>query len=80
MNLTSKPSDPDKNTRIVLRATVELPSGTQLNFFVSHLSYDKGIQCRNVGELLQFVNSFDPSSTPQILLGDFNTYNRSVSA
>ena len=66
-----------------MRALIETPIGKKsqqlnliiglVNFFVIHISYEKTTQCRNMNELLLFLDSFD-SNIPQILLGDFNTY------
>eukprot|EP01112_Ceratiomyxa_fruticulosa_P010830 TRINITY_DN2879_c0_g1_i2.p1 TRINITY_DN2879_c0_g1~~TRINITY_DN2879_c0_g1_i2.p1 ORF type:complete len:426 (-),score=54.80 TRINITY_DN2879_c0_g1_i2:417-1694(-) len=73
--------DPDTNSRISIHAEISTQYFRNVNIFVAHLSYDKKVQCRNVMELSEFVDSFsEPSETnchevsPRIIAGDFNTY------
>lgn len=73
-NLTHPPSDPDSNSRVILRALVKMSEDIQINIFVTHFSYIQRTQCFNAFELLSFINKFS-GRIPKIILGDFNTYN-----
>ncbi len=49
------PSDGDTNQRVALYALVSPIGAAPLNVFVSHLSYDRLMQCRQVAELRTFI-------------------------
>src|SRR3712207_1217314 len=78
-------NDPDKNTRVCLRTTIEISTPNKPNLmadvFVAHISYDKNVQCRNMAEIFSFINKKfldNDESNPnniQFVLGDFNAYN-----
>eukprot|EP01116_Phalansterium_solitarium_P000056 TRINITY_DN10042_c0_g1_i1.p1 TRINITY_DN10042_c0_g1~~TRINITY_DN10042_c0_g1_i1.p1 ORF type:complete len:401 (+),score=88.25 TRINITY_DN10042_c0_g1_i1:51-1253(+) len=64
----------DLNRRIALYVTVNTPQIGLVNVVVTHFSYDTGNQCRNVADLMFFLNEFDRTA-PLVILGDFNAYN-----
>ncbi len=71
VELTRNPQDQkDFHQRIVLNATLALPSGS-LEFFVTHFSLSPEMRVCNSLELLQFMQNFN-SGLPKFVVGDFN--------
>eukprot|EP01088_Endostelium_zonatum_P011423 TRINITY_DN2555_c0_g1_i2.p1 TRINITY_DN2555_c0_g1~~TRINITY_DN2555_c0_g1_i2.p1 ORF type:complete len:603 (-),score=122.17 TRINITY_DN2555_c0_g1_i2:61-1869(-) len=66
--------DQDLNTRIVLRAVIDL-TWDKIDFFVTHWSYARGGQYSNAVETFDYTNSFlSNEKYLQVLVADFNIY------
>eukprot|EP01114_Cavostelium_apophysatum_P001642 TRINITY_DN11440_c0_g1_i1.p1 TRINITY_DN11440_c0_g1~~TRINITY_DN11440_c0_g1_i1.p1 ORF type:complete len:374 (+),score=53.59 TRINITY_DN11440_c0_g1_i1:182-1303(+) len=65
-------ASPDTNTRIGMRALIDV-HGKPMNFYVTHLSYDRQTQCRNMNEFAAFIEA-TRKDHPSIVVADFNTY------
>eukprot|EP00697_Spironema_sp_BW2_P016727 gnl/Spiro4/8119_TR4280_c0_g1_i1.p1 gnl/Spiro4/8119_TR4280_c0_g1~~gnl/Spiro4/8119_TR4280_c0_g1_i1.p1 ORF type:complete len:353 (-),score=52.44 gnl/Spiro4/8119_TR4280_c0_g1_i1:556-1614(-) len=77
VNFILKPSDRDRNPRGTLLVSAVVPKFGLINVVAVHLSYDVDYQCRNMGELLQFLqcSAQDSGSSPNtVIAGDFNIY------
>eukprot|EP00026_Physarum_polycephalum_P012477 Phypoly_transcript_12790.p1 GENE.Phypoly_transcript_12790~~Phypoly_transcript_12790.p1 ORF type:complete len:355 (+),score=43.64 Phypoly_transcript_12790:141-1067(+) len=79
-NFTIVPSDGDKNTRTCLSATILVPKIGKLQVYVTHLSYERTTQCRQIAELLSYIEKDKnedgdcSKKIPKVLAGDFNIY------
>lgn len=80
-NFTVVPTDADTNTRTCLSAIIDVPKIGKLQVYVTHLSYERTMQCRQMAELLSFVerdgtsNQDCSKNIPKLVAGDFNIYN-----
>ena len=59
--------DEDKVKRMPFRARIDTPYGA-LDIFVLHLSFVKTQQCRNVYEIVRFVQQCAEAGVPQVLV------------
>ena len=74
---STDPDDGDMNPRMLLKATINVHNNYVIDIYVTHLTYDKILQCKHVRELLLQIKDHslsNPAIKHVFITGDLNVY------